>query len=129
MKNSVQILQEEINNPNSTLVQAGDNRVRMVNEMVRGIRDTLTKLEKLVKKYHILDSGTKYRQLWLKFKWSAEFSSIDSLWNKVCDTGACGLDKILIHKQLVYHNTVMSLLLTSIGKFVNITRTNPSTLT
>ncbi len=70
--------------PNSALVQSGENRVQMVNEMVKGIADTLKKLEKVAKKYQILGSSSKRRQLWTKFKWSVEFSDIDSLRSKVC---------------------------------------------
>lgn len=77
------ILQEEAKDPDSALVQAGEDRVRMVNEMVNGIGDTLRKLEKVARKYEILGSSSKRRQLWTKFKWSVEFSSIDALRNKV----------------------------------------------
>lgn len=78
------MLQEEAMDPNSALVQSGENRVQMVNEMVKGIADTLKKLEKVAKKYQILGSSSKRRQLWTKFKWSVEFSDIDSLRSKVC---------------------------------------------
>ncbi|KAL8925684.1 MAG: hypothetical protein Q9208_003367 [Pyrenodesmia sp. 3 TL-2023] len=101
LSNAFKILQEEAKDPNSALVQAGENRVQMVNEMVKGIADTLKKLERVAKKYQILGSSSKRRQLWTKFKWSIEFSDIDSLRSK-----------------LVYHNSVMSLLLTSVGKYV-----------
>ena len=56
----------------------------MVNEMAKGIGVTLKKLEKVAKKYEILGSNSKRRQLWTKFKWSVEFSDIDALRNKVC---------------------------------------------
>lgn len=78
------MLQEEAMDPNSALVQAGENRVQMVNEMVKGIGDTLKKLEKVAKRYQVLGSSSKRRQLWTKFKWSVEFSDIDSLRSKVC---------------------------------------------
>lgn len=55
----------------------------MVNEMVKGIGDTLKKLEKVAKKYQILGSSSKRLQLWTRFKWSVEFSDIDSLRSKV----------------------------------------------
>ena len=84
LSNAFKILQEEIKDPSSALVQAGENRVRMVNEMVKGIGVTLKKLEKITKKYEILGSNSKRRQLWTKFKWFVEFSDIDALRNKVC---------------------------------------------
>ena len=55
----------------------------MVNEMISGIGETLKRLEKVAKKYEILGSSSKRRQIWVKFKWSVEFSKIDALRNKV----------------------------------------------
>ena len=77
------ILLEEVKDHESTLVKAGEDRVRMVNEMMTGINDTLTKLQKVAKKYKILDSGSKSQQLWTRFKWSLQNSDIDALRNKV----------------------------------------------
>lgn len=77
------MLEGDITDPNSALRQAGDDRVRTLNEMVRGIEDTLKKLEKVAKKYDILGSSSKRRQLWAKLKWSIDFSDIDNLRNKV----------------------------------------------
>lgn len=83
LSNSLTILQEEVKDPESTLRRAGDDRIRMVNEMVAGIEETLKRLKKVASKYAILGSVSKTKQLWAKFKWSAEFSSIDRLRNKV----------------------------------------------
>ena len=83
LSNSLKILQEEIKDPTSTLVQAGEDRVRMINEMVSRVGETLKLLEKVAKKYEILGSGSKRRQLWARFKWSVDFSKIDALRNKV----------------------------------------------
>lgn len=86
LSNSLAILQEEVKDPTSTLVQAGEDRVRMVNEMMSGIGDTLKRLEKAAKKYEVLGSGSKRRQIWAKFKWSVDFQKIDALRNKVSAT-------------------------------------------
>lgn len=83
LSNSLTILQEEVKDPDSTLRRAGDDRVRMVNEMIAGIEETLKRLRKVASKYDILVSGSKTKQIWGKLKWSAEFSSIDRLRNKV----------------------------------------------
>ncbi|KAK0513396.1 hypothetical protein JMJ35_004382 [Cladonia borealis] len=98
LSNSITILQEEVKDPKSTLTRSGNDRIRMVNEMVAGIEETLKRLKKVASKYDILGSGSKTKHIWAKLKWSAEFSSIDRLRNK-----------------LIYHNTVMNLLLTSVG--------------
>ena len=83
LSNSITILQEEAKDPKSTLTRSGNDRIRMVNEMVAGIEETLKRLKKVASKYDMLGSGSKTKQIWAKFKWSAEFSSIDRLRNKV----------------------------------------------
>ena len=64
------MLQEEFRDPRSTLVRAGEDRVRIVNEMMSGIGDTLKRLEKVAKKYDFLGSNSKRRQMWANFTWS-----------------------------------------------------------
>jgi hypothetical protein len=82
--NTLKILEEEVKNPQSILIEAGEERVKMVKEMVSGIHVTLKQLEKVAAKYRILGDGSKGRKIWAKFKWSVDFSGIDSLRNKVC---------------------------------------------
>jgi len=41
------------------------------------------KLEKVAAKYGILGDVSKGKMIWVKFKWSVDFSSVDSLRNKV----------------------------------------------
>ena len=62
LSNSLGILQEEVNDSKSTLVLAGEDRVRMVNEMMGRIDITLKELEKVAKKYEVLNSGSKRKQ-------------------------------------------------------------------
>jgi hypothetical protein len=82
LSNSLKMLQEEVSDPGSTLRRAGEDRVTMVNEMVSRINITLKELQKVAKKYEILGTGSKGRQILAKFKWSVEFTSIDSLRSK-----------------------------------------------
>lgn len=98
LSNSLKVLQEELADPKSALIRAGEDRVRMVNEMMSRVHTTLKDLEKVAKKYEALGTGSKSKSMWMKIKWSVDFSSIDSLRSK-----------------LIYHNTVMNLLLTSVG--------------
>jgi hypothetical protein len=83
LSKSLKILQEEVSDPGSTLVWAGEDRVRMVNEMVSRVNLTLMELQKVAKKYEILGTGSKGKQIWVKLKWSAKFASIDSLRSRV----------------------------------------------
>jgi len=120
LSNSIKILKEEVEEPSSTLRQAGEDRVRMVNEMLSRINVTLKELQKVARKYEILGTGSKRQQIWVKFKWSVEFTSIDSLRSKVCIvySVAFSCTSEAHSGKLVYHNTVMNLLLTSVGKYV-----------
>jgi hypothetical protein len=120
LSNSIKILKEEVEDPSSTLRQAGEDRVRMVNEMLSRINVTLKELQKVARKYEILGTGSKRQQIWVKFKWSVEFTSIDSLRSKVClvYSVAFSCTSEAHSGKLVYHNTVMNLLLTSVGKYV-----------
>ena len=67
--NALKILEEEVKNPESVLIKAGDDRVRMVNEMVSNVGVTLKKLEKVAAKFGILGDASKGRKIWVKFKW------------------------------------------------------------
>ncbi|KAL4994953.1 ankyrin repeat-containing domain protein [Aspergillus recurvatus] len=98
LSGSLKILQEEVDDPNSVLIRSGEDRIKMVNEMVARIHVTLKELQQVAKKYGILQTGSRRKKVWAKFKWSVDFRGIEGLRNK-----------------LIYHNTVMNLLLTSVG--------------
>lgn len=85
LSQSIQLLQEEAKDPNSTLVRAGDARIIMVKEMMGRVEVTLRELEKHAKKYEKLGDSTraKRKQMWSKFKWSVDATNLDSLRNKV----------------------------------------------
>ncbi|KAG6997470.1 hypothetical protein G7Y79_00040g076350 [Physcia stellaris] len=100
LSNSIKIVREAVQDPGSILIQAGEERIRSVNGLEIGINDTLTRLEKIIKKYGALSSASTRKTFWAKFKWSMESRNIDGLRAKV---------------KLVYHNTMMNLLLTSVG--------------
>ena len=98
LSNSLTILQEEVKDPESTIVQAGEDRVRLIKGMLGNILVTLKKLEKYAKKYEIMGSGSKVRQKWTQVKWSFDWTSIEGLRSK-------------LHQ----HNSMMSLILTQVG--------------
>lgn len=91
LSQSIQLLQEEAKDPNSTLVRSGEDRVRMVKEMMVRVEETLKELEKYAKKYAKLGDTTrgKRKQLWEKFKWTTDASGMNSLRNKVGDKAPC----------------------------------------
>ncbi|RPB07542.1 hypothetical protein P167DRAFT_495646 [Morchella conica CCBAS932] len=101
LSQSIKLLELEAQDPNSTLVRSGEDRIRMVKEMMSRVEVTLKELEKHAKKYEKLGDSSRSKvrkQLWAKFKWSVDASDLDALRNK-----------------LVYHNGVINLLLTSCG--------------
>lgn len=51
VSNSLAVLQEEVKDPTSTLVLAGEDRVRVLIQTLSGIGETLKRLEKVAKKY------------------------------------------------------------------------------
>lgn len=87
---SIQLLQEEAKDPNSTLVRSGEGHIRMVQEMIGQVMVTLEALEKHTKKYEKLgdNSRAKGEQLWNEFKRSVDATDLDSLRNQVFDSNS-----------------------------------------
>lgn len=82
---SIRFLEEETRDPNSTLMQSGDDRIRMMNEMIARVGVTLQELQKIAEKYEKLGtlSRGRIKQTWAKFKWSVDAADLDVLRNKV----------------------------------------------
>ena len=85
LSGSIQLLQDELKNEDSVLVRSGEARVRMVQDMIKRVEETLLKLQKFAAKYSkLLDtSRSKTRRVWDKIKWSTDLKDIDDLRNKV----------------------------------------------
>jgi hypothetical protein len=82
---SIELLAVEAENPESTLVRSGEDRVRLVGEVLDGIKETLRELQKHIDKYGKLGkSQSSLKKVWAQFKWSLDASDLDSLRNKVC---------------------------------------------
>lgn len=100
LSQSISILVEDLNNPNSTLIMAGDSRVKLVTEMMAGAKETLTKLQDFAKKHGVIrtDDRPKVKKGFDRLRYAKDASALNSLRSK-----------------LVYHNGVLNLLLTSVG--------------
>jgi hypothetical protein len=84
MRMSIDLLVEESENPESTLMRGGENRVRMLKELLGRVNGTLKELQKHADKYGKLgDSRSSLKKAWAQFKWSVDASDLDSLRNKV----------------------------------------------
>lgn len=82
---SIDLLVEQTGNPESILVQAGDNRVQLVNTMISAANDTLLKLEAFAKKHQLVGNRTqsRFRRGLSKVRYTSDASTINSLRSKV----------------------------------------------
>jgi phosphomevalonate kinase len=102
LSQSINLLIDEVKNPNSILVRAGEGRVDMVNRVMMQANATLKDLEKFANKYEFSDKAgerRKVKRVWDKFRFARELSSLNELRKKVQD-----------------HNGTLMLVLTSAGK-------------
>ena len=85
LSTTLRLLQDEVMDENSILVKSGEDRLRMMKEIISRVEGTLKQLEKIAGKYaKLLDPGrSKARKVWDRVKWSAEMADIDGLRNKV----------------------------------------------
>ena len=87
IKTSIELLAAEAKDPESTLVSGGEERVRLVSELLERIRGTLKALQKHAEKFGKLESSRPgLKRAWAQFRWSVDASDLDSLRNQVCLT-------------------------------------------
>lgn len=103
LSQAIGLLVDELQDEDSVLRQAGPDRIRMVNEMKDYARETLTQLGDFSRKHNLAEVATnsgrnKLQRGWDKLAYSKDARTIDCLRSK-----------------LVYHYSVMQLLLTSVG--------------
>jgi hypothetical protein len=82
---SIDLLVEQARNPESILVQAGEDRVQLVNTMISAANDTLLKLEAFAKKHQLVGNKnqSKFRIGFNKLRYTSDASTINSLRSKV----------------------------------------------
>ena len=101
LSSSLSLLVDELKDPSSTICSAGPDRVKMVNELKDHTQTTLDGLELFAKKHDIVkvsNQRSAFRKTWDRLRFVKDISTIDRLRSK-----------------LVYHYSVMQLLLTSAG--------------
>jgi hypothetical protein len=102
---SIDLLIQEVKDGDSTLMRAGEIRMRMVGELMKAANATLKDLELFAKRYDFNSSSArKGKRIWDRVKFATEVRSIDAL-----------------RARITMHNTRMNLLLTSAGKLVVVT--------
>jgi hypothetical protein len=85
LAHSTNILKEDACNPESVLVQASGDRIRIVNEMVARIKMTLLEVEKSFTRHKIFSAAnnSQRRSIWAKLGSWTGFGSVDSYRRKV----------------------------------------------
>jgi hypothetical protein len=86
LHSAIELLHEEINDEESILRRSGEDRVRMVNEMMSRVADTLNELERVSKKYDkLLDAASRptWKKIRDRFRFSVDAPDLDALRNKV----------------------------------------------
>lgn len=85
LSKSIMILKQEISNPDLVPLLSGENKLRVVSEMIAQVKGTLSDIRTIAEKFQrIRDMPLSRRKMiWIKFKWSAEASELGSLRNKV----------------------------------------------
>ena len=87
IKTSIELLATEAQDPESTLGSGGEERVRLVGELLERIQGTLKALQKHAEKFGKLESSRPgLKRAWAQFRWSVDASDLDSLRNQVCLT-------------------------------------------
>jgi hypothetical protein len=99
---SIDLLIQQVKDKDSTLVQAGQSRMRMVGEVMKAANATLKDLELFANRYNFNSSSArKGKKIWDRVKFATEVKSIAAL-----------------RTRIETHNARMNLLLTSAGKSV-----------
>jgi hypothetical protein len=85
LSQSIRLLVDHASNPESILVQAGQDRVQLVNTMIAGAKETLLRLEAFAKKHQLVGSEapSKFRRGLNKLRYVSDASTINSLRSKV----------------------------------------------
>lgn len=96
---------EDLVTPESAIKAHGENRIRMLEAMVKDLHKTLDQIKKLVERYRHLDhrdgktTASKMDQVWMRLKWVIGERKIKRL-----------------HQDISIHISRFGLLMTSMGK-------------
>lgn len=85
MHMTMKMLEEELSDPNTILVRAGEDRQHMVQNMLKQTHGVLVDLQRIFTKHRKLGntSRTGARRLWDKISWAKVGKEVDELRNKV----------------------------------------------
>jgi hypothetical protein len=95
-------IQKDLNQPESKLLQHGEDRVKTLHLMTQNLNLTLLQLDKIVQKYKPVAQKTTATTIWSKIRWSIEQNNI-----------------VKIRLKLTGHVAALNLIVSSIGKFVD----------
>jgi|SRR5579862_3627303 len=94
-------VQNDLNRPESKLLQHGEHRLKSLKMMSENLNLTLLELAKIIDKYKPVAQKTTSATIWHKLRWTVEQRHI-----------------VNIRLKLTSHVAAMNLIVSSIGKFV-----------
>jgi len=93
-------IQNDLEAKESSIASQGEDRMKMLESMVKGLQATLEEIQALVDKFQPMSAETKTpEQLWIRLKWAVGYKKIKR-----------------IHQDISFHIAGLNLLLTSMGK-------------
>jgi hypothetical protein len=82
---SMKMFEKELNDPNSVLVKAGDERLQMVKDLLEKVKQVLKGLDDCFNKHCKLGDVTRkgLKAMWDQFQWARYSKDVEGLRNKV----------------------------------------------
>jgi hypothetical protein len=82
---TMKLFEDELNDPGSVLVKAGEERLQMVQDLLENVKQVLKGLDDSFKKHRKLGDVTRegLKEIWDQFQWSLHEKSVDGMRNKV----------------------------------------------
>jgi hypothetical protein len=82
---SMKLFENELNDPNSVLVKAGEERLQMVKDLLEKVKQVLKGLDDSFNKHRKLGDVTRkgLKAMWDQFQWARYAKDVDGLRNKV----------------------------------------------
>jgi hypothetical protein len=82
---NMKLFEDELNDPNSVLVKAGEERLQMVQGLLENVKQVLKGLDDSFNKHRKLGDVTRegLKGIWDQFQWALHEKSVGSMRNKV----------------------------------------------
>lgn len=92
-------IQDDLNATESSILEHGEERLKMLQSMTKGLNATLHEVQDVVSKFRPMVESPNPERLWMKIKWMATQKKIKR-----------------VRQDLSFHISAFTLLMTSMGK-------------